>query len=61
MDAQAAIDKARLIIESFDEGGGMTIGFDKPTYELTKEQMLSIAYALYLADCEIAELNENKN
>jgi hypothetical protein len=60
MEAQAAIDRAREIVESFDEGGGMTIGFDNPTYTLTKEQMLAIAQALYLADCRIAELTESQ-
>lgn len=60
MKAQEAIDRAREIMESFDQGGGMTIGFDEPTYTLTREQMLAVAAALYLADCEIAELQTSQ-
>jgi hypothetical protein len=47
-------------MESFDEAGAMTIGFDQPTYTLTAEQMTKIAGALYLADCEIGELTSNQ-
>jgi hypothetical protein len=57
---QRAINEAREIMESFDEAGAMTIGFDQPTYTLTAEQMTKIAGALYLADCEIGELTINK-
>ena len=53
---QRAINEAREIMESFDEAGAMTIGFDQPTYTLTAEQMTKIAGALYLADCEIDNL-----
>ena len=53
---QKAISEAREIMESFDPGGAMTIGFDLPTYTLTAEQMVKIAGALYLADCEIDNL-----
>jgi hypothetical protein len=53
---QKAINDAREIMESFDGAGAMTIGFDQPTYTLTAEQMTKIAGALYLADCEIADL-----
>lgn len=53
---QEAIGEAREIMESFDPGGAMTIGFDEPTYTLTAEQMTKIAAALYLADCEITDL-----
>ena len=60
MEAQDLIDKARLIMESFDESGATTIGFDNPTYTLTREQMATIAGALYLADCRIAELSESQ-
>ena len=38
MKAQQAIDEARMIVESFDEGDGMTIGFEGE-YTLTAEQM----------------------
>jgi hypothetical protein len=54
-----AIAEARDIMESFDESAAMTIGFDKPTYELTAEQMIKIASALYLADCAIDFLSKN--
>ena len=57
---QKAINEAREIMESFDKAGAMTIGFDLPTYTLTAEQMVKIAGALYLADCEIGELTINK-
>lgn len=56
-----SIAEAREIIESFDEGGAMTIGFDRTTYTLTSEQMAKIAGALYLADCLVYDIeNENK-
>jgi hypothetical protein len=55
MNVQQSIDDARLIIESFDPGGGMTVGFDEETYSLTAEQMTTISGALYLADCAIAD------
>lgn len=51
--ARKAVAEAREIMESFDEGAAMTIGFDNQTYELTAEQMVKIAQALYLADCII--------
>lgn len=56
MKVQQAIDEAREIMESFDPFGAATVGYDKPTYTLTAEQMAKIAGALYLADCEIEEL-----
>ena len=56
--AEQAISEARYIMESFDDSAAMTIGFDKPTYELTAEQMVKIAGALYLADCEIEDLKQ---
>lgn len=55
-----SIAEAREIMESFDEGGAMTIGFDRPTYTLTAEQMAKIASALYLADCLVYDI-ENEN
>jgi len=54
----ASISEARDIMESFDPSAAMTIGYDKKTYELTAEQMIKIAGALYLADCEISDLLE---
>ena len=51
---QAAISKAREIMESFDQTHAMTIGFDKESYALTADQMATLASALYLADCEIS-------
>lgn len=52
---QQSIDEARLIIESFDPSGAMTVGFDEEAYTLTAEQMAKLASALYLADCAIAD------
>lgn len=60
MEIQKQIDAAREVMESFDQGGGMTIGFDEPFYTLSAEQMIIIAGALYLADCKIAELAESQ-
>ncbi len=60
MKAQEALDEARLLMESFDDSAAMTIGFDNDTYTLTKEQMLVIARALYLVDCELHELQQNQ-
>lgn len=57
MEVQQAINEARKIVESFDQGGATTIGFNQPTYTLTAEQMTKIAGALYLADCKIEELS----
>jgi len=57
-NVQHSIDEARLIVESFDPGGGMTVGFDEETYTLTADQMMKIARALYLADCAIEERTE---
>jgi len=53
---QIAIDQARLIMESFDAGGALTVGYDQSTYTLTSNQMSTIAGALYLADCEIQDI-----
>ena len=57
---QQAIDEARFIMESFDDCGAMTVGYDLPTYTLTASQMSTIAGALYLADCEL-EYQTNDN
>ena len=54
-NVQQSIDEARLIIESFDPSGAMTVGFDEEAYTLTAEQMAKLASALYLADCAIAD------
>ena len=56
LSIEQIIEEARLIMEDFDPSPAMTIGYDKPTYELTSEQMYKIARALYLADCEIYDL-----
>lgn len=53
-----SIDEARFIMESFDKSGSMTVGFDEESYTLSKEQMISIAGALYLAECDISNLTE---
>jgi hypothetical protein len=59
MTAQQAVAEARDLMESFDQSGAMTIGFEG-TYTLTAEQMTKIAGALYLADCELEELERQK-
>ena len=57
-----SISNARDIMESFDSSSAMTVGFDNETYSLTKEQMIIIAEALFLADCEISEIiHEREN
>ena len=53
--AQKAVAEARDLMESFDQSAAMTIGFEGD-YTLTAEQMTKIAGALYLADCELEEL-----
>jgi hypothetical protein len=58
---QEALANARDIMESFDPSAAMTVGFDKEIYSLTSQQMAIIAGALYLADCEIHELQQNTN
>ena len=54
-----AVNEARDIMESFDPSAAMTIGFDKETYELTAEQMIKIAKALYFADSLIFDIEEH--
>ena len=56
-----AIANARDILESFDPSAAMTVGFDKEIYSLTSQQMAIIAGALYLADCEIHDLQQSTN
>ena len=53
-----ALSIARDIMESFDPGPAMTIGFDDATYILTGVQMQKIATAIWLAD---SELNKKQN
>lgn len=53
--AKEMIGNARALIESFDDTPAMTIGFDKESYSLTGDQMLTIAAALYAADCHIED------
>lgn len=53
------IDAARTIMESFDNAGGMTVGYEG-TYTLTAEQMTVIAGALYLAECDLHDINGHK-
>ena len=52
------IGDARSIMEDFDPSGAATIGFDASSYQLTADQMLTIASALYLAECRIHELED---
>ena len=55
------ISKARDLMESFDDNeSAMTIGFDKSEYKLTAEQMELISGAIYLADCELYEEDEER-
>lgn len=51
------LDKAREIMESFDDSVACTVGYDEENYTLTGAQMSTIAGALYLAECEIGTLN----
>ena len=50
---QQSIDEARDILESLGETCPVYVSFDKETYNLTREQMIKIASALYLASCEL--------
>jgi len=50
-----SISNARDIIESFDETGAMTIGFDDDKYEISSSDLATIAGALYLSDCVIGK------
>lgn len=56
---QQAIDEARDIMESLGETCPVYVSFDEETYTLTREQMIKISCALYLADCELDEINDN--
>ena len=58
---KTVISEARDLLENFDESGAMTIGFDKPKYTITSEQIELLARAIYLADCLIYDLEENEN
>ena len=51
-----SISEARDIIESFDPSAAMTVGFDEPEYIVTRDQMIKIAQAIYLADCLVCEV-----
>lgn len=52
-----AIGEARLIVESLDPSGAMTIGFEEnETYNLSGKELQTIAKALYLSDCLICDL-----
>lgn len=55
-----SVNQARLIVESLDPSGAMTVGFEgNKIYELTDKQISEIARALYLSDCLIYDL-QNK-
>lgn len=49
-----SIANARDIMESFDPGAAMTIGYDQESYTLSAEQMVTLAAALFHADCQLA-------
>lgn len=51
-----SIANAREIMESFDPGAAMTIGYDQESYTLSAEQMVTLAAALFHADCQLANL-----
>lgn len=51
-----SIANARDIMESFDPGAAMTIGYDQESYTLSAEQMVTLAAALFHADCQLANL-----
>ena len=42
---KTVISEARDLLENFDESGAMTIGFDKPKYTITSEQLQLLAQA----------------
>lgn len=51
-----AVAEARLIMESYDPTPAMTIGYDEESYTLTPKEMTAIAGALYLADCQLYDM-----
>lgn len=58
--AATAIAEAREILESIGETCPVYVGFEKPEYSLTGQQLQTICQALYLADCELFELNSSE-
>jgi len=58
--AQESIDEARDIIESIGETCPVYVGFEKETYVVTGEQMKKIYTALYLADCELQDIQSTQ-
>ncbi len=59
LDAQTAVSIAREILEDIGETCPAYVGFEKDSYLVTREQIIKIAQALYLADCELASNNPN--
>jgi len=57
---QETIDEARDIVESLDDNvASMTVGFNNPTYVLSKQELQKIAKALYLMDCKLNDEKPN--
>ena len=55
-----SIAEAREILESVGEVCPVYVGFEKSEYTLTGQQLQKICEALYLADCELFEGQENE-
>lgn len=55
-----SIAEAREILESVGEVCPVYVGFEKPEYTLTGQQLQKICEALYLADCELFESQDDE-
>lgn len=59
-DLIQSVSEARLILETLDPSGAMTVGFEEnETYNLSGKELAIIAKALYLSDCLISDVTEN--
>lgn len=56
-EAQLLLNECRDLIESKGETCPVYVGFEKETYELSKDEMYKIYKCLYVIDYE---LNQNK-
>ena len=52
-ETQLLLDECRELMESKGETCPVYVGFEKETYELSKDEMYKISRCLYLIDCEL--------
>lgn len=55
------ISECREMLESKGECCPVYVSFDKDEYSFTKEEIRLLSRCLYLADCEIFDLNNPNN